>query len=171
MSWLGLLVLFGQSFLDLFRSRASLEAERLVLRQELTVLKERQSKRIRLQPGGSDVLGPHVKTLGQVARRIGDSRARYCVAMAPRRIQIDLATKTSSGRTTAPGEGASGAHPLDQREKCSLGSAKDPRRSSKARDQRLTNDGRQVHGAEDDAPIAELASFPTKSRSGTDQQR
>ena len=50
MSWLRLLVLFGQSFLDLFRSRASLEAERLVLRQQLAVLKERQSKRIRLQP-------------------------------------------------------------------------------------------------------------------------
>ena len=50
MSWLRLLVLFGQSFLDLFRSWASLEAERLVLRQQLAVLKERQSKRIRLQP-------------------------------------------------------------------------------------------------------------------------
>ena len=50
MSWLRLLVLFGQSFLDLFRSRASLEPERLVLRQQLAVLKERQSKRIRLQP-------------------------------------------------------------------------------------------------------------------------
>ena len=50
MSWLRLLVLFGQGFLDLFRSRASLEAERLVLRQQLAVLKEQQSKRIRLQP-------------------------------------------------------------------------------------------------------------------------
>ena len=50
MSWLRLLVLFGQSFLDLFRSRASLESERLLLRQQLAVLKERQSKRIRLQP-------------------------------------------------------------------------------------------------------------------------
>ena len=50
MSWLRLLVLFGQSFLDLFRSQASLEAECLVLRQQLAVLKEQKSKRIRLQP-------------------------------------------------------------------------------------------------------------------------
>ena len=50
MSWLRLLVLFGQDFLDLFHTRASLEAERLVLRQQLAVLKEQQSKRIRLQP-------------------------------------------------------------------------------------------------------------------------
>ena len=50
MSWLRLLVLFGQSFPDLYRSRASLQAERVVLRQQLAILKEQQPRRIRLQP-------------------------------------------------------------------------------------------------------------------------
>ena len=50
MGWVRLFVLFGHSFLDLFRSRASLEAERLVLRQQLAILKQQQTKRIRLQP-------------------------------------------------------------------------------------------------------------------------
>jgi hypothetical protein len=50
MGWVRLFVLFGHSFLDLFRSRASLEAERLVLRQQLAILKQQQTKRVRLQP-------------------------------------------------------------------------------------------------------------------------
>jgi len=71
MGWVRLFVLFGHGFLDLFRSRASLEAERLVL-------------------------------------------ARYCVALAPGRIPVDMAPKATAGRATVTGESSSGAHSLDQ---------------------------------------------------------
>lgn len=76
---------------DLFRSRAALEAERLVLRQQIIVLRRRAPKKLPFGPIDKLMLAPRLPILCERAQGIGNCQSGNGRPLAPCRISIILA--------------------------------------------------------------------------------
>ena len=152
---------------DLFRSRAALEAEILVLRQQIIVL--RRSKLTRPPFMAADRL-----VLGWVCRLFPSA----CDALAIIRPQTVMRwhragfrsywrwkSRRRSGRTRR----VSRDPPVDPRgEHCQsvVGSAADSRRAAQARHRRWANQRRQVHGAEEGSSVTGAEDLPSHHADG-----
>ena len=144
---LGLIRLIFGLVVDLFRSRAALEAEILVLRQQIIVLRRGKPTRLPFMAADRLVLGLGLPAVSERSRRARHRTAGDRSALASRGLSILLALEVetpagTSGRT-------SGDPPVDPRdEHCQsvVGSAADSRRTAQARDRCRADQRRQVHG-------------------------
>jgi hypothetical protein len=120
--------LIWSALILLFRSRASLAAEILVLRHQINILRRHSPKRQtfsamdRLIFAGLYRLAPTVLNALAV-------EARYRYKVAPRRVQIVLALEVTTSRwPTNLTDRDTQAYPRDEHRQPAVGSAADPRR-------------------------------------------
>jgi hypothetical protein len=117
-------LIFGM-VIDLLRSRAELEAEILVLRQQINVLRRANSKSL---PFNSiDRLRRGVSTVSQDVRCNCNRPTGHCDPLAPCRFQIVLALEIATSlRATDRVFGSSSANPRDEHRQPVVGSAETP---------------------------------------------
>ena len=126
----------------LFRSRAPLEAEILVLRHQLNVLRRRSPKRVAVS--NADRLVFVALSLGsQSAGRPKDPPAGDDNPLAPRRIGARTAWRPAKDLF-----GYSPAHSRDEHCQPPVGSITDSRRTSQAWDRCRPDQGCKIHGEE-----------------------
>ena len=119
--------LFFGMIVDLFRSRAALEAEIVVLRQQLNVLRRACPKKLPFNSIDRLILGGACRLFPIVNKCIGNCPARHCDPLASCRISIVLALEIeASPRSTNRALGNSSADPRDEHRQPVVGSAKDP---------------------------------------------
>src|SRR6202045_4975854 len=115
----------------LFRSRASLAAEILVLRHQINILRRHSPQEADVQRHGPLDLCRAVWIRANRPKRSGGFEARYRYKVAPRRVQIVLALEvTTSWRPTNLTDRDTQAYPRDEHCQSSVGSAADPRRAA-----------------------------------------
>src|ERR1700733_2339800 len=130
----------------LFRSRASLAAEILVLRHQINILRRHSPKR---QRHGPLDLCRGVSIGANSPKRSGGFEARYRYKVAPRRVQIVLALEvTTSWWPTNLTDRDTQAYPRDEHRQPAVGSAADPRRTAQARHRYRPDERGQVYGEE-----------------------
>ena len=134
---------------DLFRSRAALEAEILVLRQQIIVL--RRGKPTRLPFMATDKL-----VLGWVCRLFPNARDALAIVRPETVVRWHRAgfrsywrwkSSRRPGRPVVPAE-IREVDPRDEHCQSAVGSAADSWRTAQARDRYWADQRRQVHGAE-----------------------
>jgi hypothetical protein len=96
---------------DLFRPRAKLEAEILVLRQQINVLRRTAPKRLLLRRHRPTDICQRFSAVPRGSRRTDDRQAGHRDPLAPGRVQGVLAVEIDNALGTAKG-GASGT-PVD----------------------------------------------------------
>jgi hypothetical protein len=96
---------------DLFRPRAKLEAEILVLRQQINVLRRTAPKRLLLSSIDRLIFVGLYRLFPDVRGRADDRQAGYRDPLAPGRVQSLLALEIENPRGTA--KGAAGDTPVD----------------------------------------------------------
>src|SRR5712671_3252043 len=131
----------------LFRSRASLVAEILVLRHQINIQRRHLPKRQTFQDHGPLDLCRAVSIGAKRPKRSGNFEAGDRPKMAPRRVQIVLAleVETSCWPTNFTAGGTQ-AHPRDEHCQSAMGSAADPRRVAQARHRCRADERGQVYG-------------------------
>ena len=147
------------ALIGLFRSRAALETENLVLRHQLNVLRRKSPNRVALS-SIDRLLLVGLSTGSRGAGRPEDYKAGDADALAPRWFPSLLALEIPTARWPAEN---SGGHPpphsRDERGKPALGRTAGTRRIAQARHRCRTDHGRKVHGEEEDAAVAGLEDF------------
>ena len=119
-------LIFGM-VIDLLRSRVALEAEILVLRQQINVLRRTRPKRPRFISIDRLVLGSVCGLFPKVNDALAIVRPDTVNSVAPRRLQIVLALEiTTSFRPTDGCGRSTTADPRDERRQPAMGSASDP---------------------------------------------
>ena len=113
----------------LFRSRASLAAEILVLRHQINILRRHSPKRQTFSAMDRLIFCGAVSIGANSPKRSGGFEARYRYKVAPRRVQIVLALEvTTSWWPTNLTDRDTQAYPRDEHRQPAVGSAADPRR-------------------------------------------
>jgi hypothetical protein len=143
------------ALIGLFRPRAALEAEILVLRHQLNVLRRKSPKRVAF--GNIDRLV--FAGLYRVAPvgRTENSQAADGDPLAPRWVPSLLALEITTARWPAKDTGGhSPAHPGHERREPALGSATDPRRTAQAWHRCRADHRGKIHGQETAATVAGL---------------
>src|SRR5438128_1833508 len=137
------------ALIGLFRSRAALEAENVVLRHQLNVLRRKSPKRVavssidRLLLVGLYRLAPGILEALKIIR--------------PETLALEVPT---ARRSAGDSSGHSPAHSRDERRKPALGRAADTRRAAQARHRCRTDDSCEVHGQEASTAVAGLEDLP-----------
>ena len=141
------------ALIGLFRSRAALEAEILVLRHQLNVLRRKSPKRLAF--GNIDRL---VFTgLYRVAPGVLDALKILDDPLAPRWFPSLLALEITTARWPAKDTGGhSAAHSRHERREPALGSTADPRRTAQAWHRCRSDHRGKIHGEEKAATVAGL---------------
>jgi hypothetical protein len=152
------------ALIGLFRSRAALQAEILVLRHQLNVLRRKSPRRLsfsnidRLVFGGLYRMAPAVLDALKILKPetvIRWHRAGF-------RAYWRRKSRPRGGRPKTPAEN-SPAHPRNERREPTLGSAADTRGTAQARHRCRADYRCKIHGEEKAATIARLEYFSSKS--------
>ena len=150
--------------IGLFRSRAALEAEILVLRHQLNVLRRKSPKRValssidRLLLVGLYRLAPGVLDALKIIRP--ETLMRW--HRAGFRAYWRWKSRPRGGRPATPAR-HSPPHSRDECRKPALGRSADTRRTAQARHRCRTDHGRKVHGEETATAVAGLEDLPSQS--------
>ena len=158
------LSLFLHVLISPFKTQARLEAEIVLLRHQLNVLRRRIPSKPQLAVVDRLLLRMALSTIS-----VGVERRNYCPArddhpVASGRLSPVLALGVTLARRSAQGPTRDPAsNPRDESGQPTLGRAADPRRTVEARDRSRAVDRRQVHGQERPRAIADLEDFPSKS--------
>src|SRR5258708_6898971 len=136
------------ALIGLFRPRAALQAENLVLRHQLNVLRRKSPKRVAFG---------NVDRLVFTALYHGDP-------LAPRWVPSLLAPEITTPRWPAKDTGGhSPAHSRHERREPTLGSAADPRRAAQAWHRCRADHRGKIHGEEKTATVAGLEDLSAQS--------
>src|SRR5258708_24180569 len=146
----------------LFRTRASLVAEILVLRHQTTIQRRHLPKRQSFRIMDRLIFAGLYRLAAKRPKRSGNFEAGDRPKMAPRRVQIVLAleVETSCWPTNCTAGGTQ-AHPRDEHCQSAMGSAADPRRVAQARHRRRTDERGQVYGQKTWPTVARLEDVPS----------
>ena len=113
--------------IDLLRSRATLEAEILVLRQQINVLRRASAKRPPFISIDRLILGGVCRLFPKMHDALAIVPTGHRDPLAPRRFQIVLALEIATPlRSTASVPGNSPADPRDEHRQPVVGSAENP---------------------------------------------
>src|ERR1700692_4148505 len=157
-------LIFGM-VIDLLRSRVALEAEILVLRQQINVLRRTRPKRPRFISIDRLVLGSVCGLFPKVNDALAIVRPDTVNSVAPRRLQIVLALEiTTSFRPTDGCGRNTTADPRDEHCQSAVGSASDPWRVAQARHRDRPDQRRQIHGQAETPAVARLENLYPQSR-------
>ena len=152
------------ALIGLFRSRAALEAEILVLRHQLNVLQRKSPKRValnnvdRLVPVGLYRLAPGVLNAMKILKPetvIRWHRAGF-------RTYWRWKSRPHGGRPKTPAD-IREPHPRDEYREPALGSTPDTRRTAQAWHRCRADHSRKVHGEEKAATVARLEDLSSQS--------
>jgi len=153
--------LIWTALVRLFRSRASLVAEILVLRHQINIQRRHLPKRQTFSARPLDLCRA-VSIGANNPKRSGNFEAGDRHRMAPRRVQIVLALEVEAPwRPTNCAAGDTQAYPRDEHCQSAVGSAADPRRVAQARHRRRTDERGQVYGQKTRTTIARLEDVPS----------
>jgi hypothetical protein len=148
----------------LFRSRAAWQAEILVLRHQLNILRRRSPKRValgkidRLVFCGLYRLSPTMLAALRILKP--ETIIRWHRAWFPSLLALEI---TTARRPAKDPRGHSPPHSRDERCQPLVGSATDSWRTAQARDRRRPDDGCKIHGQEKAAAFAKLEDLPSQS--------
>src|SRR5580704_12798926 len=121
--------LFWSALVLLFRSRASLAAEILVLRHQINILRRHSPKKQTFSAMDRLIFAGLYRLAPNNPKRSGGFEARYSYKVAPRRVQIVLALEvTTSWWPTKLTDRDSQAYRRDEHRQPAVGSAANPRR-------------------------------------------
>ena len=134
--------------IGLFRSRAALEAEILVLRHQLNVLRRKSPKRLAFSSIDRLVFAGSVSAGSGRVGRAENSQAGDGDPLASRGFPSLLALEITAARwTTHDTSRDSPAHSRDEYREPAVGSAADPRRTAQARHRCRADHRGKIHGA------------------------
>jgi hypothetical protein len=146
----------------LFRSRASLESEILILRHQLNIQRRHLPNRLPFSAHGSPDLCWAVSFGAEYPRGADACEAGDCRPSASCRVQVVLALEvTTAFRSTAGSGRNTAADPRDEHCQSAVGSAADPWRIARVRHRDRPDQRRQVYGTEEGPPVAKLEDIPS----------
>src|SRR6266436_1691411 len=157
--------LIWAALVRLFRSRASLVAEILVLRHQINIQRRHLPKRQTFSAMDRLIFCRVVSIGANNPKRSGNFETGDRHGMAPRRVQIVLALEIEAPwRPADCAAGDTQAYPRDEHCQSALGSAADPRRVAQARHRRRTDERGQIYAQKTRTPVARLEDVPAQSR-------
>jgi hypothetical protein len=149
---------------DLFRSRAALEAENLVLRQQIIVLRRGKPARLPFMATEKLVLGWICRLFPNARDALAIVQPETVSALASRGLSILLALEVEwAAGTSGCARRDPPVDPGDEYCQSDLGSASDPRRTAQAWDRYWADQRRQVHGAEARTSVARMEDISAQS--------
>jgi len=152
------------ALIGLFRSRAALEAEILVLRHQLNVLRRKSPKRLAFSNVDRLVFAGLYRMAPAVLGRPENSQAAHGDPLAPRRVPSLLALEITTARWPAEDtDGHSPAHSRHEHREPALGSTADPRRTAQAWHRCRADHRGKIHGEEKAATVARLENLFAQS--------
>src|SRR2546423_9110573 len=159
--------LIWRALIGLFRSRAALEAEILVLRHQLNVLRRKSPKRLAFGNVDRLVFAGLYRALSGGSWNIGrseNSQAADGHPLAPRWFPSLLALEITTARWPAKDAcGHSPAHSRHERREPAVGSTAHPRRTAQARHRCRADHRGKIHGKEKAATVAGLEDLSAQS--------
>src|ERR1700722_6622846 len=138
---------------DLLRSRVALEAEILVLRQQINVLRRANPKRLRFVSIDRLILGGICRLVSQDVWRIRNRPTGDRNPLAPCGIALAMEIEAAL-RTTGRDGRNTPAYPPDERRQSVVGSTEDPWRASQARHRCRPDQRGQIYSAEEGSSLA-----------------
>jgi hypothetical protein len=139
--------LVGWMVVDLFRSRAALEAEIWTLLQQINVLRRTAPKRVSFSVFDRLLFAGLYRLFPKICDALAIVKPDTIVSLASRGIQIVLALEVATSWRSANGAARNTpADPGDEHRKSTLGRAARPRRASQARHRYRTDERGQVYG-------------------------
>src|ERR1700730_221595 len=138
------------AFVGRFRSTGALEAEILVLRQQINVLRRTAPKRPRFGSIDRLIFVGLYRLFPNVGDALGHPQTRHCDPLASCRVQSLLAHEIGASRRKA--EGVAGVAPVDPRHEPgepAVGRTAYPRRTSQAWHRYRADERGQVYGAQE----------------------
>ena len=158
------LKLIWWGLIGLLRSRASLEAEILVLRHQVNVLRRRSPKRLAFSNLDHLILPASMPFRRAILECFGDRRTPNGRPLASCRLSLVLALEVAvTQRQTNGAARNSPADPRDEPRQSSLGRSEDPWRTSQARHRCGPNLSRQIHGKAQETSFPTLEDVPAQS--------
>ncbi len=146
-----------------FKSRARLEAENLVLRQQLNVLIRKVPKRLRLTNSDRLLLVWLYRLFPCILSVIRIVRPETVIRWHRRGFQAYWRWKSHPGAGRPPIDGKIRPDPTDEHGQPTMGRAPRSRRTAHARDRRSAVDRGEIHGAEVSTPtVTELEDLPAQ---------
>src|SRR6266566_4543098 len=148
---------------DLFRSRAELEAEILVLRQQINVMQRASPRRAPFSLFDRLILGCVCRLFPKVYDALAIVRPDTVIRWHRAGFQIVLALEI--GATLRPTDCAvrnSLADPRDEHRQPVVGSAENPWRASQAWHRYRPDQRSQVYGAEEGPSVTRMEDFPSQ---------
>ncbi len=148
--------------IGLFRSRTSLEAEILALRQQLNVLRRKSPKR----PAFNNVDRLIFAGLYQITPRVLNALTIVEPETVIRWHRASLVLAMEVALSLRQTEGGAGNPPIDPRYEpgqSTVGRSEDPWRTAQTWDRRWPNVGRQIYGEAQETSLARLEDVPPQS--------
>src|SRR6266480_1606068 len=155
--------LIWRMFTDLLRSRATLEAEILVLRQQINVLRRGAHRKLAFNPIDRLIFTSLYRLFAQTCHALAIVKRDTVVRWQPRGLPIVLALEI--GATLRPTDCAvrnSLSDPRDEHRQPVVGSAENPWRASQAWHRYRPDQRSQVYGAEEGPSVTRMEDFPSQ---------
>jgi hypothetical protein len=145
---------------DLLRSRVALEAEILVLRQQINVLRRANPKRLRFVSIDRLILGGVCRLFPKVCGALAIVRPETVIRWHRAGFRSYWRWK-SVLRTTGRGGRNTPAYPPDERRQSVVGSTEDPWRASEAWHRCRPDQRGQIYGAKEGSSLAGMEDVPS----------